>query len=65
VRAGDLVKPVMTCSGQPGDRTCDIAVVVNYAEELNNAVSQAFKILCKCGLSEQYEWNLEVISESR
>lgn len=61
MKVGDLVKPVASCSGQLGDRRCDIAVVVNYAEELNQAV----KILCKCGLSEQYEWHLELISESR
>ena len=60
MRVGDLVKPVMTCSGQPGGRRCDIAVVVNAEEP-----KQSVKVLCKCGLSEQYEWHLEVISESR
>ena len=58
MKVGDLVKPTLTCSGQPGDRRCDIAIVVNRAEELNQAV----KILCNCGSSEQYERYLEVVN---
>ena len=59
MKTGDLVKPLASCSGEPGQLRCEIAIITNYDTPGKPT------IVCKCGSSKQYESQLEVINESR
>jgi len=59
MKTGDLVKPLTSCSGEPGELRCEIAIIANCDTPGKPT------IVCKCGSSKQYELHLEVINESR
>jgi len=70
VRVGDLVRPTMSCAGDPGLRCCETAlvtVVYDLGKTLmNNGFNEAqCRIMCKCGFQVQFQKYLEVISEGR
>ena len=58
---GDLVSPMMTCAGRPGDIRCKLSVVRKVRPHLGTV-----NIACNCGKTVWVpEDTLEVISESR
>ena len=76
MKVGDLVRPTMSCGGQPGDVRCDSALVVGVDYSHSEAVqvdSQVYHdkeiyeyaFVCKCGTFQGYDDYMEVISESR
>ena len=76
MKPGDLVKPENFCGGPPGGLRCETALVINVELSHHEAVqvdSQVYHdrevyectLMCKCGVFEEYEDRLEVISESR
>lgn len=58
MKLGDLVKPLGTCGGKPGDVRCDLAVVL---EPTSSTDSYKAKILCGCGSATVYREQLEPI----
>ncbi len=76
MKVGDLVRPKMSCGGQPGQIRCETALVVGSGLSHYESVqvdSQAYRdkevyeyaFLCNCGTFEGYGDYMEVISESR
>ena len=72
MKAGDLVKTVNYCGGNPGSIRCDSALVLNVwlsHSESYQSDSQIYhdrdiyecSLKCKCGTFEEYEDNLEPI----
>ena len=64
MKVGDLVKPLQACSGEMGKLRCKIAIITKTTRP-NGIPSGKPTILCACGTSERYLWQLEVVSESR
>ena len=75
MKPGDLVKPENFCGGSPGGLRCETALVINVELSHHEAVqvdSQVYHdrevyectLMCKCGVFEEYEDRLEVISEA-
>ncbi len=69
---GDLVKPSQSCGGLLGGIRCDSALVLDIRLSHHEAVqvdSQVYhdkdiyeySLMCKCGMFEEYEDNLEPI----
>ncbi len=52
---GDLVKPTMSCSGEPGSVRCKVAVFIRDKDDV------ASEIVCGCGASCQPRWTLEPV----
>ena len=52
MKLGDLVKPSMSCSGQPGYVRCQVAIVLEDKDDVTT------EIVCKCGVSCQPRWTL-------
>ena len=63
LRVGDLVRPVLTCSGEAGDTRCESAVVV--ATPFAVGFSDNVTIRCNCGVSQIHPVHLELINASR
>ena len=62
MKQGDLVNPLGTCAGAPGDVRCNVAMVL---VPRTNADSYKAKIVCPCGVSEVYRSQLAVIVDMR
>ena len=56
---GDLVKPLGSCSGEPGAKRCNIAMVLN--PNCYGLGGETARIVCPCGVGEVYRTQLEVI----
>ena len=76
MKAGDLVSMSTYCAGLPGKIRCDSALVLDVWLSHHEAVqvdSQVYhdrevyecSLMCKCGIFEEYEDRLELISETR
>ena len=74
MNVGDLVKPENYCGGPPGELRCDSALVVSIELSHHEQVqvdSQVYHdrevyectLMCKCGVFEEYEDRLELVSE--
>ena len=66
----DLVRPLMSCAGDPGTARCETALVtVTYklaTDWLHDEFNQSqCRVVCKCGSTVQFEKHLEVISEGQ
>ena len=59
MRLGDLVKPSMSCSGQPGSVRCKVAIVLEDKDDVST------EIVCKCGVSCQPRWTLEPVKAAQ
>lgn len=57
LKKGDLVRPMVRCGGEPGDRRCGIALVIDTP----NRRSDCYTIVCPCGWSMEYGLHLERI----
>lgn len=76
MKIGDLVTMDAHCGGPPGGLKCETALVVNvelsHSEQvqigshtyMDRDINEC-TLMCKCGMFEEYEDNLGVISESR
>ena len=70
MQVGDLVRPLMSCAGDPGTVRCETALVTLVYEIGKEPYNQSFnqpqcRVVCKCGSTIQFEKYLEVISEGR
>ena len=76
MNVGDLVRPMMSCGGQPGDVRCETALVVGSGFSHYESIqvdSQAYRtkevyeyaFVCKCGTFQGHDIHMEVISEGR
>ena len=59
MKLGDLVKPMVSCSGDPGDKRCETAVVTGLP------AVRLVTIYCNCGYSEQCPQHLEVVKNRK
>ena len=59
MRLGDLVKPLGTCGGEPGNVRCDLAVVMERID-----LSRS-RIVCGCGSNIVYRSQLELVGKCR
>jgi len=64
MKAGDLVKPMVTCAGELGEQKCQSAVILSKGPGWT-ARDDEFELICTCGIWEEHEGNLEVINEGR
>ena len=75
MKAGDLVTMYNHCGGNPGEIRCDSALVISTELSHHEAVqvdSQVYHdrevyectLVCKCGIFEEYDDRLELISET-
>lgn len=70
MKAGDLVRPLMSCAGEPGTSQCETALVSLVYEIGKEPYNQSFnqpqcRVVCKCGSSVQFEKHLKVISSAK
>ena len=65
MKVGDLVRPILTCSGDPGDIRCKSAVVVATSDSVNFWPRDNVNIRCNCGVSQVHPVHLELINASR
>ena len=76
MRVGDLVKPLIACGGQPGAARCESAIILGVEHRHNETIEVAmfeyesvevyeYALLCSCGSFEEYNDQLELISEGR
>ena len=68
MKHGDLVRPLLTCAGQPGHRRCNASLVIGGRSAYQDTEDETslIKIFCNCGTSVWVpEDTLELISESR
>jgi len=69
LKIGDLVRPILCCSGEAGDTRCESAVGVATSEgtleEFLNGTRDNVNILCSCGMSLVHPIHLELISETK
>ncbi len=61
MKVGTLVKPLGTCSGAPGSVRCQTAVVIGVATPSDPMYARTVRIVCPCGVSDQYHHQLEAI----
>jgi len=75
VKVGDLVKMDNYCGGNPGEIRCDSALVLNVWLSHHEKVETEFgvrhdkevyecSLMCNCGVFEEYEDRLEMVSEA-
>lgn len=75
MKVGDLVTMYNHCGGNPGEIRCDSALVISTELSHHEAVQTEFgvrhykevyecSLMCKCGIFEEYEDRLELISET-
>ena len=60
MKVGDLVEPLISCSGEPGYTRCKIAIVIGRTRAL---AGRAVEILCPCGVSKQYSSTLTLVKK--
>ena len=76
MKVGDLVSMDNYCGGPPGGLKCETALVVDVELSHHESVqvdSQVYHdrevyectLMCKCGVFEEYEDRLEMVSEGR
>ena len=76
MKIGDLVSMDNYCGGPPGGLKCETALVVDVEFSHHESVqvdSQVYHdrevyectLMCKCGVFEEYEDRLEMVSEGR
>jgi len=65
MKVGDLVRPILCCSGQAGDVRCATAIVVTAYQMPYAQRAHSFIICCDCGMSQVDPVHLELVSESR
>ena len=74
MKAGDLVTMDNYCGGTPGSLRCDSALVISVELSHHEAIqvdSQTYHdrevyectLMCKCGIFEEYEDRLRIVSE--
>ena len=75
MKTGDLVSPVNSCGGNPGEAKCETALVLDIwlsHTEAYQTDSQEYRdkdvyecsLACKCGIFEEYTDRLDVIHEA-
>ncbi len=52
---GDLIKPLGTCGGEPGQIRCNVAFVT----DVPNDRTDLYTYVCKCGKGRDYEHSLD------
>ena len=68
MKVGDLIRPIMRCSGDPGTIRCDAALVINFVmvtdvmDSKNTYGDGTVEILCIHGTSVRHHKYLEVIN---
>jgi len=74
MKSGDLVRPINSCGGQPGEVRCETALILDIWLSHHESVqcdSQVYhdkevyecSLACKCGIFEEYTDNLGMIHE--
>jgi len=61
MKVGSLVRPSVCCSGDPGDTRCQTALVIGGTTPPDSYDARIVRILCRCGVSDQYHYHLEAI----
>ena len=57
MKIGELVKPLGSCGGKPGDIRCDLAVVMESHSR------ERHRIVCGCGSAIVYRTELEHVGK--
>ena len=65
LRVGDLVRPILTCSGEAGNTRCESAVVVATTKVRAEPFRDNVDIRCNCGVSQIHPVHLELINANR
>ena len=67
MKVGDLVRPILCCSGQAGDIRCESAVVIAASVDRARETTRRdnVDIRCNCGVSQIHPVHLELINASR
>jgi len=63
IKAGDLVRPNVSCAGALGSVRCEVAFVIEQTNLADHIPAPMTKILCGCGIHEDYTFNYEKIEK--
>jgi len=64
IKAGDLVRPNVSCAGELGAKRCKTAIVLEQTDLADNIAAPMTKILCRCGTYEDYTFHYEKIEKN-
>tara|TARA_B100000214_G_C23744320_1_gene524760 strand:- start:45 stop:278 length:234 start_codon:yes stop_codon:yes gene_type:complete len=65
MKKGDLVKPLNSCGGEPGQIRCETAIVVESRQNGPFTPENTWwmKAWCPCGTIEDYSWHFEKLGQ--
>ena len=64
---GDLVRPKMTCGGNPGAIRSNLAILIESSADTEWRKGDDvhwIKALCSCGTVEDYSWHFKKLEEA-
>ena len=59
MKIGDLVRPLVSCGGNPGAMRCNLALVIETNSFRHATDPEYIKVWCPCGTTSDYSHHFE------